>query len=174
MFIPLLRFLLQSMVSRNLLVLVVQTMYKLFVLSYMNLQLILRTVLNNSWKQRPTKQQLCGHLPPISQVRRTRHSGIAGEVRTNSWTTFSYGRASVGQLAKIYILQLGADTGCSLGIQQEAMDDGWLGGMARDRGSWNTVLSTGFDDYNCLRMITIIIIIIIIIIIYSLEFFTST
>ena len=39
---------------------------------------ILRVVLNKSWRQHPTKQQLYGHLPPITktiEVRRTRHVG---------------------------------------------------------------------------------------------------
>ena len=39
---------------------------------------MLRAVLNKSWRQHPTRQQLYGHLPPITktiQVRRTRHAG---------------------------------------------------------------------------------------------------
>ena len=39
---------------------------------------MLRAVMNKSWKQHPTKQQLCGHLPPISktiQIKQTRHAG---------------------------------------------------------------------------------------------------
>ena len=39
---------------------------------------MLRAILNMSWRQYPTKQQLYGHLPPITktiQVRRTRHAG---------------------------------------------------------------------------------------------------
>ena len=39
---------------------------------------MLRTVLNKSLRQHPTKQQLNGHLPQIKktiQVRRTRHAG---------------------------------------------------------------------------------------------------
>ena len=39
---------------------------------------ILWAILNKSWRQHPTKQQLFCHLPPITktiQVRRTRHSG---------------------------------------------------------------------------------------------------
>ena len=42
---------------------------------------MLRAILNKSWRQHPTKQQLYGYLPPITktiQVRRTRHVG-------NSW-----------------------------------------------------------------------------------------
>ena len=39
---------------------------------------MLRAILNKSWRQHPTKQQLYDHLPPITktiQVRRTRHAG---------------------------------------------------------------------------------------------------
>ena len=39
---------------------------------------MLRTILNKSWRQHPTRHQLYGHLPPITktiQVRRTRHAG---------------------------------------------------------------------------------------------------
>ena len=38
---------------------------------------MLRAILNRSWRQHPTKQQLYGHLPPITkiiQVRWTRHA----------------------------------------------------------------------------------------------------
>ena len=39
---------------------------------------MLRAIPNKSWRQHPTKQQLYGHLQPITkiiQVRRTRHAG---------------------------------------------------------------------------------------------------
>ena len=39
---------------------------------------MLRAILNWSWRQHPTKQQLYSHLPPITKsikVRRTRHAG---------------------------------------------------------------------------------------------------
>ena len=48
---------------------------------------MLRSILNKSWRQHPTKQQLYGHLPPITktiQVRRTRHTDTAEEVGTSS------------------------------------------------------------------------------------------
>ena len=41
---------------------------------------MLRVILNKSWRQRPTRYQLYGHLPSITktiQVRRTRHAGQA-------------------------------------------------------------------------------------------------
>ena len=43
-----------------------------------NYRRMLEAILNKSWKRHPTKQQLYGHLPPITktiQVRRTRHAG---------------------------------------------------------------------------------------------------
>ena len=39
---------------------------------------MLRAILNKSWRQHPTRHQLYGHLPSITetiQVRRTRHAG---------------------------------------------------------------------------------------------------
>ena len=39
---------------------------------------MLQAILNKSWRQHPTKQQLYGHLPPIMKtikIRRTRHAG---------------------------------------------------------------------------------------------------
>ena len=39
---------------------------------------MLQAILNKSWRQHPTKQQLYGHLTPITKtikVRRTRHAG---------------------------------------------------------------------------------------------------
>ena len=43
-----------------------------------NYTIMLRAILNKSWRQNPTKRQLYGLLPPITktiQVRRTRHAG---------------------------------------------------------------------------------------------------
>ena len=43
-----------------------------------NYKRMLRAILNRSWRQHPTKQQLYGHLPPITktiQITRTRHAG---------------------------------------------------------------------------------------------------
>ena len=46
---------------------------------------MLRSILNKSSRQRPTKHQLYGHLPSITKTikaRRGRHAGPAGEVGT--------------------------------------------------------------------------------------------
>ena len=65
---------------------------------------MLRAILNKSWRQYPTKQQLYGHLPPITktiQVRRTRHAGHCWRSKDELISdvlllTPSHGRAKVG------------------------------------------------------------------------------
>ena len=96
---------------------------------------MLWAILNKSWRQHPTKQQLYGHLPPITktvQVRRTRHVGHCRRSRDEPisdvllWTP-SHGQAKAGRLARTYIQQLCADSRCRLEDLPEAMDDreGW-------------------------------------------------
>ena len=81
---------------------------------------MLRTILNKSWRQHPTRRQLYGHLPPITktiQVRRTRHAGHCWRSRDELirdvllWTP-THGRAKAGRPARTYIQQLCEDTGC--------------------------------------------------------------
>ena len=92
---------------------------------------MLRAILNKSWRQHPTKHQLCGHLPHITrtiQVRRTRHAGHCWRSRDELisevllWTP-TYGQAKAGRPARTYIQQLCEDTGCSSEDLPEAMND---------------------------------------------------
>ena len=92
---------------------------------------MLRVILNQSWRQHPTKHQLYGHLPPLMKtikVRRTRHAGYCWRSRDELisdvllWTP-SYGRAKAGRLARTYIQQLCEDTGCSPEDLPEAMNN---------------------------------------------------
>ena len=103
----------------------------LWLIAYSNCTRMLRAVLNKSWRQYPTKQQLYGHLPPITKtirVRRTRHAehcwrckdGLISD--TLQWT-LSHGRTKAGRPARIYIQQLCADTGWSLEDLLGAMDE---------------------------------------------------
>ena len=96
---------------------------------------MLRTILNKSWKQHPTKQQLYGYLLPITktiQVRRTRHAGHCWRSKDELirdvllWTP-SHGQAKAGWPARTYIQQLCVNTRCSPDDLPEAMDnrDGW-------------------------------------------------
>ena len=92
---------------------------------------MMRVALKKSWRQNPTKQQLYGHLPPITktiQVTRSRHAehcwrskdGLISGVLL--WTP-AHGRAMFGRLARTYIQQLCADRGCSVDDLPGAMDD---------------------------------------------------
>ena len=96
-----------------------------------NFTRMLRVILNKSWRQPPTKQQLFGQLPPIMktiQVRRTRHAGLRWRSRDElisdvlRWIP-SHGRAKAGRPVRTYIQQLCADTGCDLEELPEAIDD---------------------------------------------------
>ena len=84
-----------------------------------------------SWRQHPTKQQLCGHLPPITkaiQFRWTSHAGHCWRSRDElisdvfQWI-HSHGREKARRPVRNYIQQLCADTGCSPEDLPEAMDD---------------------------------------------------
>ena len=66
---------------------------------------MLRAILNKSWRQRPTRHQVYGHLPPITktiQVRRTRHAGHCWRSQDELisdlllWTP-AYGQAKAGR-----------------------------------------------------------------------------
>ena len=82
---------------------------------------MLRAILNKSWRQHPTNQQLYGHLTPITKtikVRRARHAGNCLESKNKlisdvlQWTP-SHGRAKAGRPARTYIQQPFEDMGCS-------------------------------------------------------------
>ena len=96
-----------------------------------NYTTMLRAVFDKSCKQHPTKQQPCGHLPPILkiiQIRRTIYAGHCWRCKDELisdillWTP-SHGRASVGQPSRIYLQQPCTDTGCSMEDRPGTMDD---------------------------------------------------
>ena len=77
---------------------------------------MLRAILNKSWRQRPTKQQLYGHLPPnpkTIQVRRTRHGWRSRDELISDilLCTSSHGQAKTDRPTRTYIQQLCAYTG---------------------------------------------------------------
>ena len=90
---------------------------------------MLRAILNKSWRQHPTKQQLYDHLKLITKtikVRRNRYAGHCWRSRdelisdVHLWTP-SLGWA--GWPARTYIQQLWEDPGCSPDDLPEAMND---------------------------------------------------
>ena len=92
---------------------------------------ILRTVLDKSWRQHPTKQQLYDHLPPIMktiQVRRIRPAGHCWRSKDeliNAILQYNpvHGRAKAGRPAHTYIQQLTNDAGCNLEELPEVMGE---------------------------------------------------
>ena len=96
---------------------------------------MLRAILNRSWRQHPTKQQLYGHLPAITktiQIRWTRHAGHCWRSRDELindvllWTP-THGQAKGGRPAQTYLQQLYEDTGCSPDDLPKVINnrDGW-------------------------------------------------
>ena len=75
-----------------------------------NYTIMLRAILNKSWRQYPTKQQHYGHLSPITKIIKIR------------WT-----RAKAGRPAQTYIQKRCVDTGSNPEDLPEAMDnrEGW-------------------------------------------------
>ena len=72
---------------------------------------MLRAILNNSWRQHPTRHQLYDQLPPITktiQVRRTRYTGHCWRSKDElisdvlQWTP-AYGQANAGRPARKHI-----------------------------------------------------------------------
>ena len=110
---------------------------------------MLRAILNKSWRQHPTNQQLYGHLPPATKtikVRRTRHTGhcwsrdeLISDVLL--WTP-SQGRAKAGRPDRTYIQQLCADTGFS----PEDLPGQWMMGRVGERGSEISMLMARHDE----------------------------
>ena len=92
---------------------------------------MLRAILNKSWGQHPTKQQLYGYLLPITKtikIRRTRHAEHYWRRRDELisdvllWAP-SHGRAKAGRPARTHIQQLCANIGCSPEDLPKTMDD---------------------------------------------------
>ena len=92
---------------------------------------MLWAILNKSWRQHPTKQQLYSHLPPIMKtikIRWTRYAGHCWRSRDELisdvllWTP-SHGLAKTGSPARTNIQQLCVDMGCSPEALLKAIDD---------------------------------------------------
>ena len=123
---------------------------------------MLQAILNRSWRQLAKKQQLYGHLPPITKttkVRRTRHAGHYWRSKDELindillWTP-SHGRAKAGRPAWTYIEELCADTGCSLEYLSGAMDDivGWrerVRGFSAGGATWYIYIYIYIYIYVC-------------------------
>ena len=121
---------------------------------------MLQAILNDSWRQHPTKLQQYSHLPPVTKtikVRRIKHAGHCWGSRDELvsdvllWTP-SQERAKAGRLARTYIQQLFVDTGCS----PEDQSKQWTIGRVGERGSEISVLIARHDDNDAFNLMQII------------------
>ena len=92
---------------------------------------IVWAILNKSWRQHPTRQQLYCHLLLIMKTikaRQTRHAGHCWRSKKELisdillWAP-SHRRAKVGRPARTYTQKICTDTRCSLEDLLRAMDD---------------------------------------------------
>ena len=88
---------------------------------------MLRAILNKSWRQHPTKQQLYCYLPPITKAIKVRRARTLLEKQgwAHKWWSMdpALGLAKAGWPAKTYLQQLCEDTGYSPEDLPEAMND---------------------------------------------------
>ena len=111
---------------------------------------MLLAILNKSWRQHPTMQQLYGHLPPISKTNHVRRTiqeehcwRTKDEVKKGKIPlTPSHGRAKAGWPVRTYIQQLCADWG----LRCKTYWEWWTIGRACKRGSGRSMLMVRHDD----------------------------
>ena len=107
----------------------------------------LKQRLNKSWEQYYTKQQLYGHLSPISQTIQAGHNRKSKDKLSNIlvWIPI-HGHNSVSWPAKTYIKQLCMDTGCRLEDLPRAMvdRDEWQERLKRISTSWRKLIGIQF------------------------------
>ena len=91
-----------------------------------NYMRMLQAILNKSWKQHFTKQQLMATYHPSQRPSKLDEQDMwdtsGGASNVVLWTPL-HGCASVGRPARTYLQQLCMDTGCSLEDLPEAMGD---------------------------------------------------
>ena len=93
---------------------------------------LLRAILNKYWRPHPTKQQLYGHLSPITktiQLGRIRHAGHCWRSGDELISEYTYvdplhmNEQRQDDQLRTYILRLCADTGYSFEVLSGAMDN---------------------------------------------------
>ena len=92
---------------------------------------MLRVVLNKSWKLHPTKEELYGNIPVISEIVRERRTKYAGNCYRSKdelvgdlllWMP-NHGHSSVGRPRRTYIDQLSNDVGIPVDELKPVMED---------------------------------------------------
>ena len=112
-----------------------------------NYTIMLRAILNKSWRQHPTRHQLYGHLPPITktiQVRRTRNAGHCWRSRyeLHKWCTLMDPHtwcAKAGRPARTYYVKIRY-------VVQKTCLRRWTIGRSGERGSGISVIPARHHD----------------------------
>ena len=111
---------------------------------------MLRTILNKSWRQNPTRNKLYGHLPPITktiQVRRTRHKGHCWRSRDELirdvplWTPHMARQKQDDQLEHTYSSYVKIRD-----VALKTCQRRWTIGRSDERGSGISVLAARHDN----------------------------
>ena len=110
---------------------------------------MLRTILNKTLRQHPTRPQLYGHLPPITktiQVRWTIHAGYYWRSKDKLisdvllWTP-AYGQAKTGRPARTYSSYVRIRD-----VTLKTCEKQWMIGRSGERGSGISMLAARQDD----------------------------
>ena len=116
-----------------------------------NYTIMLRAVLNKSWRQHPTRHQLYGHLPPITktiQVRRTRHAGHCWRSKDELisdvllWTPHIWPCKSRTTSSNLHTATMWGHRDVTL----KTCRRWWVIGRSGERGSGISVLTARHDD----------------------------
>ena len=111
---------------------------------------MLRAVLNKSWGQRPIKQQLYSHIPPITkiiQVRRSRHAGHYWRNKDELISDYSCGpiymdeQRQDDQLEPIYNSSVPI-----LDVAWKTSREHWTIETGSEKGSGRSVLAAWHED----------------------------
>ena len=120
---------------------------------------MLRAILNKSWRQQPTKQQLYGHRPPITKtikIRQTRHAGHCWRSRDELISDVLLWAPSQWQGD-----QLEHTYSSSVNIRDAALRTcrkRWTIGRGGERGSGISALTTRYDDDDIIVIVIFIFI----------------
>ena len=101
---------------------------------------MLRSILNISWKEHPTKIRLDGNIPPLTSIIRIRRTRFAGHCYRSEeivkdvllWAP-NHGITKIGRPRKTYVKQLCDDTGLTIEELNTAM---------KDRTTWKKIVES--------------------------------
>ena len=124
---------------------------------YSNCTRMQRAILNKFWRQHPTKQQLYGHLPPITktiQVKQTRHIGHCWRSE-DKFMTYSCGPHHMDEQRQNN--QLEPTYNSSVPIRDVALKtsrEQWTIETGGERGSGRSVLAAHHHHHHDIRTST--------------------